>query len=93
MNIKKNFSLFGLPEKVIFCSKCVMSNQRPRSVIEFKSINNLKVGLNINTNTSICDACNYNEIKKKIDWKKRENELIELLKKFRKSRTQSYYNR
>lgn len=85
MSIKKNFSLYGLPEKVLFCSKCVMSNQRPRSVIEFKSINNLKIGLNINTNTSICDACNYNEIKKKIDWKKRENELIELLKKFRKS--------
>jgi N-acetyl sugar amidotransferase len=61
-----------------------MSNQRPRSVIEFKNINNLKLGLNINTNTAVCDACNYNETKKKIDWKKREGELIQLLKKFRK---------
>ena len=82
--MKKNFSLFGLPEKVLFCTKCVMSNQRPRSVIEFKNINNLKLGLNINTNTAVCDACNYNETKKKIDWKKREGELIQLLKKFRK---------
>ena len=85
MNIRKNFSLYNLPEKLIFCSKCVMSNQRPKSVVEFKNIDNLKLGLNINANTSVCDACNYNEIKKKIDWKKRENELIELLKKFRKS--------
>ena len=34
---KKNYSLYGLPEKVIFCKKCVMSNQRPSSVIEFKN--------------------------------------------------------
>ena len=40
--MSKNFSLYGLPEKVEFCSKCVMSNQRPRSVVEFKSGNNLK---------------------------------------------------
>ena len=28
---------FGLPEKVIFCKKCVISNQRPSSTVEFKS--------------------------------------------------------
>ena len=40
--MSKNFSMFGLPDEVIFCSKCVMSNQRPRSVIEFKNTDNQK---------------------------------------------------
>jgi len=57
--------MYSLPEDVIFCSKCVMSNQRPRSVVEFKSSNNQKSGLNINANSSVCDACDYNETKKK----------------------------
>ncbi len=82
--MSKNFSMFGLPENVVFCSKCVMSNQRPQSVVEFKNSNNQKSGLNIDESSSVCDACNYNETKKKIDWKKRENELIELLEKYRK---------
>tara|TARA_B100000902_G_C27272391_1_gene896996 strand:+ start:596 stop:1798 length:1203 start_codon:yes stop_codon:yes gene_type:complete len=82
--MSKNFSMYGLPENVVFCSKCVMSNQRPQSVVEFKNISNQKSGLNIDENSSICDACNYNETKKQIDWKKRENELIELLEKYRK---------
>ena len=83
--MSKNFSMFGLPEDVIFCSKCVMSDQRPRSVVEFKNSNNQKSGLNIDVNSSICDACNYNETKKKIDWEKRESELTELLDKYRKT--------
>ena len=82
--MSKNFSMYGLPEKVVFCSKCVMSNQRPRSVVEFKSNNNQKSGLNIDTNSLVCDACNYNETKKKIDWKKREEELIDLLNKYKR---------
>ena len=32
---KKTF--YGLPEKVKFCKKCVISNQRPSSVVEFKN--------------------------------------------------------
>ena len=83
--MSKNFSMFGLPEDVVFCSKCVMSNQRPRSVVEFKNSSNQKSGLTIDANSSICDACNYNETKKKIDWKKRESELTELLDKYRKT--------
>ena len=31
---------YGLPTKVEFCKKCVISNQRPSSTVEFK--NNLK---------------------------------------------------
>tara|TARA_A100000164_G_C21922315_1_gene781329 strand:- start:77 stop:1216 length:1140 start_codon:yes stop_codon:yes gene_type:complete len=62
-----------------------MSNQRPKSVVEFKNDSNQKSGLNIDVNSSVCDACNYNETKKKIDWKKRENELIKLLSKYKKT--------
>lgn len=82
--MSKNFSLYGLPEKVEFCSKCVMSNQRPRSVVEFKSGNNLKSGLNIDEKSKVCDACKYNETKSKIDWEEREKDLIKLLDKHRK---------
>jgi N-acetyl sugar amidotransferase len=82
--MSKNFSLYGLPEKVEFCSKCVMSNQRPRSVVEFKSGNNLKSGLNIDKKSKVCDACKYNETKSKIDWEEREKDLIKLLDKHRK---------
>jgi hypothetical protein len=29
-------ALFGLPQTVLFCKKCVISNQRPNSTIEFR---------------------------------------------------------
>jgi len=79
-------SKFNLPNKVIFCNKCVMSNQRPSSIPEFKHTFNRKGAkyLNINSN-GICDACNQSEVKKMIDWKKREKKLLNLLDKYRKS--------
>ena len=40
--LNKNYSIYGLPEKVKFCKKCTISNQRPSSTVEFKSKNNLK---------------------------------------------------
>ena len=83
INMKKNFSLFGLPEKVIFCKQCVISNQRPSSVVEFKNINNNKNGININKD-NICDACKYSLEKSRIDWNKREIELENVLSKYRK---------
>lgn len=81
--MKKNFSLFGLPEKVIFCKQCVISNQRPSSVVEFKNINNNKNGINIDKD-NICDACKYSLKKNRIDWNKREIELENMLSKYRK---------
>ena len=49
-----------------------------------KNSNNQKSGLNIDKDSCVCDACNYNETKKKIDWEKREKELVNLLEKYRK---------
>ena len=60
--MKKNYSLYGLPEEVKFCKKCTVSNQRPVSSVEFKSSNTQKKGINFDKN-GICDACNYTEIK------------------------------
>ena len=82
--MKKKTSRYGLPLKVEFCSICVMSNQKPNSSIEFTS-SSPKNKLGINIEKKICDACKYNEIKKSIDWEKREKELIKLLDKHRKN--------
>jgi N-acetyl sugar amidotransferase len=76
---------YGLPKSVVFCNHCVMSNQRPTSTAEFKhTIKSKKITLNIN-NDGICDACKQSEIKEKIDWSKREEELLKLLDKHRKN--------
>ena len=34
-NKDKLEAYYGLPEKVLFCKKCVISNQRPRSTVVF----------------------------------------------------------
>ena len=81
---KKNYSLYGLPEEVRFCSKCTISNQRPSSTIEFIAKDNIKKGIEVNS-SNICDACKYNDIKNKIDWEEREKKLISLCNKYRKS--------
>jgi len=77
-------------EKIIYCKKCVISNQRPSSVVEFTddSIKN-KETIYFDED-GICHACKYAEMKENlIDWKKREAELIKLCDKFR-SRNGSY---
>ncbi|MAV92553.1 MAG: LPS biosynthesis protein PseA [Candidatus Marinimicrobia bacterium] len=82
--------MYGLPQKVKFCKKCVISNQRPSSAIEFKaSENDKKQVINFN-NRGICSACLYHEQKERdINWIERENKLIELLSKY-KSNDGSY---
>ncbi len=75
---------YGLPKKVQFCSKCVISNQRPSSTIEFKNdgVSDKEV-IKFNEN-NICDACKVKEIKESINWKEREQELRDLCDKYRK---------
>ncbi len=81
-------TLHGLPEEVVFCKRCVMSNQRPNSVPEFKHQPNWKSGsrgtLHMDAE-GICDACRFAEQKEKIDWKAREDALFALCDKFRKN--------
>lgn len=76
---------YGLPRDVKFCTRCVMSNQRPASSIEFRHTKDHKhKTLNFNE-TGVCDACRVAEQKGVIDWKKREEELLQLLDKHRRS--------
>lgn len=81
---------YGLPEKVIFCSRCVMSNQKPNSSIEFRHSPAHKHRTLHIDEEGICDACRFAEQKEQIDWSKREEELLKLLDKYR--RKDSYYD-
>jgi N-acetyl sugar amidotransferase len=78
-------NLYGLPDEVIFCKKCVMSNQRPTSSVEFKHTLDSKKGTMGFDEEGVCDACRVNESKDKIDWEQREAELVALLDKHRKN--------
>tara|TARA_B100001250_G_scaffold414386_1_gene452428 strand:+ start:3992 stop:5203 length:1212 start_codon:yes stop_codon:yes gene_type:complete len=84
--MKKENSKYGLPEKVIFCKKCVISNQRPSSSVEIKSSNPFnKKGISFEED-GICSACKFHDEKEKnINWKQREEELLILLDKYRKN--------
>ena len=63
--MKKIKTLFGLPSKVIFCKKTLISNQRPNSAIEFQhNIKSKKNTLNIDKN-GFSDSWKYSRIKKK----------------------------
>ena len=75
---------YNLLKKIIFCKKCVMSNQRPGSISEFFHTKDRKDAkyLKINEQDGICDACKQNDIKNNIDWKEREKKLIKLKSKF-----------
>ncbi len=78
-------AFYGLPTEVKFCKKCVMSNQRPASTVEFKHTkDSKKVTMNFDEQ-GICDACRTAEIKDNIDWGMREEELVALLDKHRKN--------
>lgn len=78
-------TFFGLPEEVKFCTRCVMSNQRPASAVEFKHTrDSKKVTLNFDEN-GVCDACRIADIKQSIDWEQREKELLSLLDKHRRT--------
>ena len=72
-------ALFGLPEQVVFCKRCVISNQRPNSTVEFKNVKDEeKATINFDKD-EICDACRYQDSKaSNIDWEKREDALKSL---------------
>ena len=76
---------YGLPREVIFCNKCVISNQRPASAVEFKHTRDSKKISMCIDDKGICDACRTAEQKDKIDWDDRELELLKLLDKYRRS--------
>ena len=78
-------ALYGLPTEVKYCKKCVMSNQRPISAVEIEHTIDSKKKTLAFDKEGVCDACRNAEEKEKIDWEKRERELVELLDKHRKN--------
>ncbi|HOW27026.1 MAG TPA: N-acetyl sugar amidotransferase [Elusimicrobiota bacterium] len=57
------------PEHVTYCTKCVVSNQRPRITFDDKGV---------------CSACHYaHEKHNVIDWNEREKMLVDLLDRYR----------
>lgn len=77
---------FALPQEVIFCKTCVISNQRPNSTVEFRHINNEKKETIAFDENDECSACRFSRVKNNdIDWQLREKKLLELLDKHRKT--------
>jgi N-acetyl sugar amidotransferase len=77
---------YGLPNEIKYCKKCVISNQRPNSAVEFEHTQeSTKATINFDEN-GVCDACSFAERKKvSIDWDNREAQLIEICDKYRKT--------
>ena len=81
---------YGLPAEVKFCKRCVISNQRPSSAVEFKHTAASKKRTIHFDAEGICDACRYAERKNhEVDWEERRRALAELCDRFR-SRNGSY---
>ncbi len=76
---------YGLPPQVKFCKKCVISNQRPSSAVEYEHTKeSLKQTISFD-DEGVCDACRVAEKKKTTNWVRREKELRELCDRFRKA--------
>jgi N-acetyl sugar amidotransferase len=75
---------YGLPPQVRFCARCVISNQRPNSAVEYAHTKaSKKQTINFDAE-GVCDACRVAEQKKSIDWVERERQLVELCNRHRR---------
>ena len=77
---------YGLPRTVEFCSRCVISNQRPNSAVEYEHTAESKKETIRLDEHGICDACRVAEMKRlTIDWGERDRALRDLCDRFRRS--------
>lgn len=77
---------YGLPEKVVYCKTCVISNQRPRSAVEFKATKNDTKETIAFGKDGVCDACHFAEYKQtEINWEEREKKLRALCDTYRRT--------
>jgi N-acetyl sugar amidotransferase len=76
---------YGLPSEVIYCKRCIISNQRPNSAVEYKHTKDSKKATIHFDQEGVCDACRFSERKHStIDWAERERMLWDLCDKHRK---------
>jgi hypothetical protein len=76
-------ALYGLPEHVEFCKRCVISNQRMSSVVERTAKPEDPKPTIAFGSDGVCSACRYAEHKKTIDWAARERKLVELCERYK----------
>lgn len=75
---------YGLPEDVVYCKKCVISNQRPNSAVEYQHVKTDKKATIYFNEEGICDACRLTEKKQQsINWEEREKQLWSLCDEYR----------
>jgi N-acetyl sugar amidotransferase len=78
--------LYGLPRDVKFCRRCVISNQRPNSAVEYRHTRDTKKATIFFNEDGVCDACVFADMKRhKIDWAERERQLRELCDRHRRA--------
>jgi N-acetyl sugar amidotransferase len=84
MDNKEDISAkYGLPTTVRFCARCVISNQRPSSSVEFRNEKNQpKFTIQLDEE-GVCSACRVTETKLNTDWDSRREELEQLCERFR----------
>lgn len=75
---------YGLPESVEYCARCVVSNQRPNSTVEFLNSPTTTKTV-IGFSDGVCDACRVADRKAQVDWSERENQLWSLCDDYRSS--------
>src|SRR5262245_58704268 len=61
---------YNLLREIRYCKKCTISNQRPRITFDEEGV---------------CSACHYAEYKHTLDWAAREQELVDLCKRHRRT--------
>jgi N-acetyl sugar amidotransferase len=77
---------YGLPSEVKYCAKCVISNQRPNSAVEYIHKSDTKKSTINFDESGVCDACNFTSKKiNDINWEQRDSQLRELCNKYRSS--------
>ena len=75
---------YGLPEEVVYCKRCIYSNQRPSSTVEYKNNKKQNKSTLLFDDNGVCDACKWAEIKdNEINWEEKETELIKLCDSYR----------
>ena len=79
---------YGLPREVRFCARCVISNQRPNSAVEYEHTERHARRRRSHFDADgVCDACRFAEKKQAtIDWAERERQLRELCDRYRTQR-------
>lgn len=77
---------FGLPREVRYCARCVISNQRPSSAVEYQHTAASRKDTIHLDEAGVCAACRFAEMKDtRVDWEERERALTDLLARHRRT--------